>query len=860
MLRRVFLLVLLLAGATFATREWTEQEFEQFHRTYKPQWIPRPESLIHGPRRYNYLERIKLMCDFVAAYQVADSLSPDFGGIIEAEHMPGVVETDNTQEAIWVWSRWYELTHRNDYQENIDRAWIYVLNFPAYWEHNGNPTSIWYAVWNCGLAFMAETQYRHAYADSSFMAYADSCRGFYLCNPLEPWGYRDNFVTGQSSGMAYDYALEMNDHQLRDSALARGERVKAWIEEDAQDRLGYASWAMSGGTAMWGVCKTVCTEDTVAGRQWIETYAESLPGFFPTGTWNCSHNIWLANAYRACAQVGHDTNWWLIHHYLVDTLLRKDTDRDGGIPATWTDPETQDQTWISTYLDFMGMDVFVTPTFDHDVAALEFTSPNPHGLYIAGDTIDVRVPVANHGLNDETWVHVDVSGPGYNERVTLPALDFLAIDTLAFPGLPAPNPGMYQLDAITAATGDQNPLNDTSHTRFKVYGTWTITGTLLDSATGGPIHAWLKAGIKGDSAVWDSAETDRSGNFALHIIDTTITIALEPFPPYFKRTWEFTISGDTSINLVTQPAHLMLVNNDSLEQYEQYYTSTLDTLELTWFVWPRPRAGPPPWHLMDRLRTPTIIWYSGDSRSNTVPERDQDSIAHLAQDGINLLLTGQNIAEELAGSLFLESLVGSRFDSSGYSRFFVFGNRADSLGALLGATATAGGNGANNQNSRDMISPLTRSSILMLYDTLSGPAAATRRYTAETGTRVVFLGFGFEAVNRPQSRPDFLTRVELMDKLLSWFGLATGIEQERRPRTAPGQPLTAYPNPFRFACHIKARAGANVELFDPAGRRIAVLQTGESTWRPEPACAPGLYFIRASTPRHTAFTRIIYLK
>jgi len=107
-----------------------------------PQWLPHPESLIYGPRRYNYLRQVKKTCDFVASYQVSDSLSSNFGGVIEAEHLPNIIETDNTQEAIWIWSRWYELTGRDDFHENIRRAWIYVKNNPAFRENNGDPNLI----------------------------------------------------------------------------------------------------------------------------------------------------------------------------------------------------------------------------------------------------------------------------------------------------------------------------------------------------------------------------------------------------------------------------------------------------------------------------------------------------------------------------------------------------------------------------------------------------------------------------------------------------------------------------------------------------------------------------------------------
>lgn len=856
---RTTVLVLLVAGSALATRMWTEAEFEQFYRTYEPRWLPRPESLIHGPRRYNYLERVKLMCDFVARYQVADSTSPDFGGIIEAEHMPNIIETDNTQEAIWVWSRWYELTGLDDYRENVRRAWRYVLTHPAYWEHSGNPTSLWYAVWNCGLALMAEPRYRRAYEDSSYLAYADSCAGFLLRNPLLPGSFRDYFVAGQSSGMAYDYALERNLGVLGDSCLAWGRQVRDWIEEDPTLRLGRADWAMCGGTAFWGVCRTVCRDDTIAGKQWIQTYAESLPGFHPSGTWNCSHNIWLANAYRAAAEVGRDERWWLMHHYLVDTLLAKDTDRDGGIPATWTDPPTQDQTWVSTYLDFMGMDVFATPTYDHDVAALEFSLPDPGQVYVEGDTIPVRPVVANVGLNPETFP-LTVRTAGYEHTADYSNFPFLGIDTAAgFPPIVVASAGIYRLDAITAATPDRNRLNDTSRVRFKVYGRFTLSGTLSDSSTGMPIQAWLKARIRGRSANLDSCVTDSLGRFSLAVLDTIVVVGLEPPVPYYRRSWEFTIHRDTSVALATPTAHLLLVNNDSLERYETYYTSALDSLALTYSAWRRPGAGPPPYPLLDRLRSRILIWYSGDTRTQTVPPEDRDSLSSFLGRGGRLLLTGQNIAEELAGTVFLENTLGCRFDSSGWRQFFAFGNRQDSVGRLIHATATAGGDGANNQTSRDVLSPLGTAATLMVYDTVSNACAGVRN-EIPGGARVILLGFGFEAVNRPNSRPDFLTRPQLLSRLLAWLSPGIGISEPACGFIVHRSSFVVFPNPFRTACRIAAPPDAEIGIFDPCGRRVALLPTGLRTWKPGPDLRSDLYFIHVLA-RHTAYTtRVLYLR
>jgi len=854
------LVLLLLARVAVASRIWTPAEFEAAACERRPALAARPDLLDPSPRRYNYLERIRLMADFVARFQVDDSTSPDFGGIREAKHQPHIIETDNTQEAIWVWSRWYELTGRDDYRENIRRAWHYVHNFPAWREHEGNPQNIWYAVWNCGLGFMAESRYRAAYGDTTFRAYADSCRGFFLENPLSPVGFRGNFVTGQSSGMAYAHALETGDAPLRDSALARGARVRDWIEEDAAARLAVGDWAMSGGTAFWGVANTVGRADTAAGRRWVETYAESLPGFHPTGSWNCSHNIWLANAYRAAAERGGDIRNWRMHQYLLDTLLTLDTDRDGGIPATWTDPPSRDQTWVSTYLHFMAMDVYTTPTFDRDAAQLEFVTLDR--LLIAPDSVEVRPALANVGLKDLTGAVTTVTGPGYHAERTTP-LPFLAIDTLALPRLALPAPGRYALAAVTAAPGDENPANDTARVEFKVYGIRTVSGTLTDSATSAPIPARLYVTIAGDTLVRDSGRTDPGGNFTLSIIDTTIAITCRPEAPWYRRTWEFAITGDTSVSLTSPTAHLLLVNNDPAAGYRHYYTDALDAIGVTWCAWSRPDSGPPPWHVVPALRTPTVIYYTGDATTGTVPAPDRDSLAARGEDRLNLLLTGQGIAAELAGTAFLEDFCGVRYDSTRAPGFFVFGDRADSLGRLIHAFAVTGGDGAGNQRSRDALSPLRNGAATMLvHDTLAGIGAGIRRTDAATGSRIITLGFGFEAANRPSSRPDFLDRPALMERMLSWFRVPTGVA-EPKPARPPLAALRARPNPFCAVVRFEAAQmpGERLIIRDVTGRPVARLRLGDDStvaWdaRDLPA---GVYFITPERGR-AAPLRVVRLR
>jgi hypothetical protein len=855
MLRRLTVIILTVFSLGIATRIWTPEELKTSLLFYQPSSCYRPDTVILGPRRFNYLQRIKLLCDFLVRYQVSDSTSPDYGGIIEAEHLPNIIETDNTQEALWVWTRWYELTLRDDYQQNISRAWHYILNHPAYQEHQGNPANIWYAVWNCGLGMWAEALYRRVYNDSTYLFYGDSCRDFYLTHPLNPANYLENFVTAQSSGMAYDYARERNDPVLKDSALVRGMRVKNWIEENARNRLGFQNWAMCGGTAFWGVAKTFCQDDTVAGKRWLLTYAESLPGFYPTGTWNCSHNIWLANAYRAAAELTSNPAYFIYHQYLTDTLLMKDTDLDGGIPATWTDPNTQDQTWVSTYLDFMGMDRLVSPVYDNDLSVLQFVQPAIGRLYLIGDTVDVRVPVANVGRNNAPLTTLTLFVDSVPiDSTTVPSLPFLATDTFAFSPLHLNTSGPLELRAVLRP--DQNTKNDTTAQLLKVYKHCTITGTLIDSLNSSPVMAKIKAQLFGRSAIWDSTSTDSLGNFSLSLIDSVFVLTVEPPPPYHHFSRNIRFNRDTTITLNAQPAAVLIVNNDSLRNYTAFYTTTLDTLGVSYCIWLRDSAGPLPGSLLDRLQNRTVIWFTGNTRYQTVPAEDQDTLTQFVLRGGNLLLTGQNIAEELARTQFLETIAGCRFDSSGYSGFLVFGNRADSVGRAVIGTATAGGNGANNQTSRDIIAPTGNSRLFLLYDTTTNLGAGVRNQLP-SGGRIITLGFGFEAVNKPASRPNYFTRVQLMNTMLQWLIYGTGISETSPIETTNKPPVTITPTVFQNHLLIVCDQSLPITIFDLSGRQVfsTRIPAGKTRLRLS-GLKTGIYFLRAGTDSPSRLIKI----
>lgn len=94
--------------------------------------------------------------------------------------------------------------------------------------------------------------------------------------------------------------------------------------------------------------------------------------------------------------------------------------------------------------------------------------------------------------------------------------------------------------------------------------------------------------------------------------------------------------------------------------------------------------------------------------------------------------------------------------------------------------------------------------------------------------------------------------------------------------------INAYPNPFNSAVTIEAPAGAEIEIYDVAGRKVEeILQPhtelveplgsvranpsltssgGAFIWRPDETVESGVYFVRATSGRQAVTERVVYLK
>ncbi len=311
---------------------------------------------------------------------------PDLGGMREGESLLDIVQTDNTTESIWVFSRHLRLTGDAEFDPNTALAWVYVMSHPATAEEGGSGPNGYYRVYNCGWAVVAEPEYRAATGDASFLPYARTCAAFIASNPLDLRTSLNVQVEAWAAGALRDFAVEQGDESLRLAANRLGDAVRAVVEANPSV-LAQEQWAMSGGSVLWGVLRAWFA-DQPGGRAWANLYGPMTSEIDPVGVWRLAATNWYGlgrhEAWRATGNPEFFASHRSIHAFLMDA----DGDDDGGIPTTDPAAVTADETWVSNYFSFMFFDKAV-PGFEVVLAADAASAP-------AGGSWSISAAVANH--------------------------------------------------------------------------------------------------------------------------------------------------------------------------------------------------------------------------------------------------------------------------------------------------------------------------------------------------------------------------------------------------------------------------------------------------------------------------------
>lgn len=392
MRRDLFAFIALALGLTVASvspaADYAPRECKAGDRVAEQNFLKNlPQSSVPGSERLDdFIDAVW----FLASLQVLDTLDVNYGGLVEGEGyvLGGIAQTDNTSESIWAFSRYYEITKDPSILPYLDRSWIYVNNFPAYAEEGSSyPRTGYYRTYNCAWALLAGLKYEQVLDDVTHVAYVDSCANYLAAHTLNLEGTGDFYdrvnppVLGFAAGSLRRYGTAKSDSLWLEKAWRRGSRVKGWIEADPTI-LHTEVWAMSGGVAMWGALKSYFDEFPAEESAWVSTYAPSMSTLAQPGSDENAWNAWYALGSYGLFESTAESTWRATHAGLADLLLSYDTDDDGGIPANSSTPDSLDQSWVTAYLMYCGLEKLLEEAVDAPApefgAGLELAAPRPN--------------------------------------------------------------------------------------------------------------------------------------------------------------------------------------------------------------------------------------------------------------------------------------------------------------------------------------------------------------------------------------------------------------------------------------------------------------------------------------------------
>jgi hypothetical protein len=824
-----------LQALVYATPYWTPEDYQRSRQAVfgPPEFVQIPPPDLVPLDTYSYLFEYFQICHFLSLWQVADSTSPDFGGMIEGEtgSVASIIQTDNTQEAIRVWCRYAEMTGDLDtYRHNIDAAWVYTMNFPAYSEEGATD---YYRVHNCGWGLVAHMKYLDVYGDPTYTEYADSCARYMQThllsfNPPDPFYQRLNpLVTGWAAGSLYMYGEYTGEQSYIDSALSMADRVIVWIEEDPSRLSTTEVWAMSGGTAMWGICASRFQEDPTYGQTWLATYGDYLDTWQATGEWNNSWNVWYAHAYHYMYDITVEMEFHQQAVSNVDMLLVMDTDNDGGIMATSTDPDTVDQTWVSCYLNWMGIAKIIDGLPDRDAGIVAVVAPYDTLPHMVGEPIAVTVVAGNLGVDPLGTVPVHVMGE-YSSSATA-NLPMGGLDTVLFspPWTPQMH-GEFVLTAYTDLAGDEDRSNDSISIDVTVLAQSAIAGRVYDGETQDGISAMLRFyhHLYPPEMPFDTTATDpMSGYYEAAVPVGEYRVEVVPEYPYTNREYSGVLVevGDTTVfDIELVPAPVVLVDDDGGYNFESWFLESLAELGVDSYNWDVFRRGSPGDSLQDFL---VAVWFSGDESGDVLTSMDLSDLEAFLDGGGNLLLTGQDLEACLEGTAFLTNYLHAEIGAYHVGSYMVNGVPDDPVSHDVNLLLTGAG-GAQNQHSQGEVFAVTGGVEFLNYST-TPPRPGGVRFDGGT-YKAILLTFGLEAVSGVATTT---TREEFLHRALQWFDPQFSV-----PETVPFVPLTAslgqnYPNPFNVSTvipfEVPVRSVVWLVIYNILGQRVRVLANGQ---------------------------------
>jgi hypothetical protein len=325
---------------------------------------------------------------------------------------------------------------------------------------------------------------------------------------------------------------------------------------------------------------------------------------------------------------------------------------------------------------------------------------------------------------------------------------------------------------------------------------------------------------------------DIPSNAREHWVDVTITISAENTSSVFEQVVRFTVGRPK----------ILLVEDDSTSEVESFVAKAMHNLDV---IFDEVALGSQE-NLADSLlpEPGVAVWLSGNAREGILTVNDQNLLADYLCRGNRVILSGQDIIDDLSGGPFAQNVLEMSVEQDSV-RMTSVRPAAGSPFATEDWFLLVGSAGASNQVRASVLAPLGNNHTICNYGRYGTQGVAALDFYGGHG---IVFGFGIEAI----SGMDTSESLEIfLSELL--YGWASDILPAESPESHAALPTTvtlgpAFPNPFNAAVklpyQIPAGHDANLIVFDILGREVAhialPLHRGTVVWKAE--SATGLYF------------------
>jgi hypothetical protein len=209
---------------------------------------------------------------------------------------------------------------------------------------------------------------------------------------------------------------------------------------------------------------------------------------------------------------------------------------------------------------------------------------------------------------------------------------------------------------------------------------------------------------------------------------------------------------------------ILLVDDDAGNAYESWYESALMGANYVYELWNRDSQGSPSPTVMAGYTA--VVWFTGDDYSGTLDSTDRSNLGTYLNNGGRLFVTGQDIGYEIHSDSFYSNYLHATYQTDDTNVYTIVGTTGDAIGDGL-TIGISSSDGANNQDYPDGIQPVSPATTCFGY---SGSSYKAGIKVETANYRLVYFGFGFEAINNIGDRTTVMSRV------LAWLGLEHDIE------------------------------------------------------------------------------------